>query len=198
MQPTRLEHFSDGVFAVAITLLVLDLLVPGTDGSLIGALADEWPNFAAFAVSFVLVGCIWVSHHDVFRAIVRVDRVLLFLNLALLMAVVVVPFATALFARYLAHGGPQSNMAGVLFSGAMLLMGVSFTAVYTRATRHDELRSQPAPAPSLNRTLRFSSGMLVYLASIGLAFLSAPLVLILTGGVAVFYVADQLGAQAAG
>ena len=106
MDRSRLEAFSDGVFAVAITLLVLNLAVagPGTPGHLNPPLLHQlgrlWPSFAAYVVSFFMIGIIWVNHHVLIRSVKEVDRTLLFLNLILVMFVVLIPFATATVADY--------------------------------------------------------------------------------------------------
>ena len=101
MDKTRLEAFSDGVFAIAITLLVLDLHVPERgDGSLAHALGRQWPADASYVVSFVTIGIIWVNHHNLMRHLERADHGLLFLNVFLLMAVAVIPYPTALVAHY--------------------------------------------------------------------------------------------------
>jgi len=104
---TRVEAFSDGVLAIAITLLVLDLRVPLRDGlhtSLAHALARQWPSYAAYVTSFLIIGIIWVNHHAVFGYLGAADRMLLFLNLVLLMFVAAIPFTTSLFAEYLTAG----------------------------------------------------------------------------------------------
>src|SRR6201992_2175879 len=89
----RVEAFSDGVLAVAITLLVLDLHVDtGGSESLAHQLGDKWPSFAAYVVSFFVIGVIWVNHHALFSLIASVDRTLLFYNLLLLMFVTTIPF----------------------------------------------------------------------------------------------------------
>ena len=106
----RLEAFSDGVFAVAITLLALNLAVAGPGhGSLAHQLADRWPSFVAYAVSFTTIGIIWVNHHGVFKTFAAIDRVLVFLNLLLLFFVVVIPFATTTLADYLRGGGSDAT-----------------------------------------------------------------------------------------
>ena len=99
MDRGRLEAFSDGVFAVAITLLALNLAIGGPSNVTLAAkLADHWPAFAAYAVSFVTIGIIWVNHHALFKNFSEIDRTLLFVNLLLLFFVVSIPFATSTIA----------------------------------------------------------------------------------------------------
>src|SRR5579875_2666259 len=101
----RVEAFSDGVFAIAITLLVLDLAVPPLEESrqegLWAALGHEWPSYLAYLVSFFVVGIIWINHHTMLTLVDQVDRVVLFANLVLLLFVSVIPFPTRLLADYL-------------------------------------------------------------------------------------------------
>src|SRR4051794_19079406 len=98
----RVEAFSDGVFAIAITLLVLDVRVPEDleHGGLWRALGHIWPSYAGYAVSFFAIGIMWVNHHDLFSTVARVDRRLLFLNLAILGLIGFLPFPTAILARF--------------------------------------------------------------------------------------------------
>ena len=101
MDRSRLEAFSDGVFAVAITLLALDLTVEGPGhGRLLDQLYDKWPAFLAYLISFFTIGIIWVNHHALVRSIIKVDRTLLFKNLLLLLTVSFIPFPTAVMAEY--------------------------------------------------------------------------------------------------
>src|ERR671937_1127352 len=96
MRTARLEAFSDGVFSIAATLLVLELRVPAPDPvGLAAALLRQWPSYAVYAVSFLTIGIIWVNHHALFDLLRKVDRPLLFLNLLLLLCVAAVPFPTA-------------------------------------------------------------------------------------------------------
>ena len=109
MDRSRLEAFSDGVFAVAITLLALNLVVarPGRHDTLLHQLGTHWPVFVAYLISFFMIGIVWVNHHALVRGIAVVDRTLLFLNLVLLLFVVMIPWATATVANYLAAHGPH-------------------------------------------------------------------------------------------
>ena len=105
MSTSRLEAFSDGVFAVAITLLVLQFVDPGLQsGKLLPRLLGQWPQLATYGASFLTIGVIWVNHHTIFKGIRQVDRTIQFINLVLLLTVVLVPYPTALLGRYLNSG----------------------------------------------------------------------------------------------
>src|SRR3954451_11888695 len=130
MSKTRVETFSDGVIAIAITLLVLDIHVPDPAGAetLSSRLAHQWPSYAAYAVSFMTIGIIWINHSAMLRRIVAVDHSILFLNLLVLMTIGVLPFTTALMAAYLkAENG--ENLAAVIYGGSFLLMSLAFFAI---------------------------------------------------------------------
>lgn len=119
---TRIEAFSDGVIAVAITLLVLDLAVPepASGASLAQRLGELWPSYLAYAISFLAIGIIWISHHAMLRRLVGVDHSILVLNLLLLLCIVVLPFTTSLIATYLdaPEGG---HLAAVVYAGSFLV-----------------------------------------------------------------------------
>ena len=101
----RTVALSDGVFAIAITLLIIEVRVPDSEaGELARDLANQWPTYAAYVVSFAIIGIIWVNHHDIFERIATVDRSLLFLNLGLLLTVAFLPFPTALLGDYIRQG----------------------------------------------------------------------------------------------
>jgi uncharacterized membrane protein len=110
----RVEAFSDGVIAVAITLLVLDLRVPEPDGgeSLGARLAAMWPNYTAYVISFIAIGIMWLGHHTMLRRLDGVDHSVLVLNLLLLMCFVALPFTTSLMATYLDE--PGGRLAAVV------------------------------------------------------------------------------------
>src|SRR5919201_6369653 len=123
MKTNRLEAFSDGVFAVAITLLVLEIAVP-TGDDLWHKLGDEWPSFASFFVSFWVIGIIWVNHHGVIDHLKRTDRGVLYLNLFVLMSVLLIPFATALMAEHL-NSGDDEHVAAAVYAASFLLMAIA-------------------------------------------------------------------------
>lgn len=119
MTKARLEAFSDGVIAVAITLLALDLAVDGPGhGPLLKQLEDHWPNFAAYIISFFIVGIVWVNHHALIQNLKVINRTLMFLNLTLLLFVVMIPFATQTAARYLTLGTSDSHVAMALYGAS--------------------------------------------------------------------------------
>ena len=197
MDSDRLEAFSDGVFAVAITLLALNLTVPGPGhGPLAQQLADHWPSFAAYGVSFLTVGIIWVNHHTLFKNFAEVDRVLLFLNLLLLFFVVTIPFGTATFAAYLTRGGADAALATALFQGIFLGMSVGFGTLFWWAIKHDHLKIKLTPAAQRTAIIRFTAGGVAYAAAIGVGFLSAPASLLLGGLIAVYYIFEQTPTRA--
>lgn len=191
MRTGRVEAFSDGVFAVAITLLVLDLRVPITNGSLVTALADEWPRFVAFLISFFVIGVVWVNHHTLFDSVRYVDRPLLFFNLMLLLSVVVIPFTTSLIAEYVAHPGSQATVAAVLFNGAQLFMGFGFTLCGQWVRFHPNLWREHMAAPTSAEQLRAAAGNFIYLVCFPIAFVSPVAVLALDGAATAFYIVDQ-------
>jgi uncharacterized membrane protein len=167
---SRLEAFSDGVFAIAITLLVLDLPVPHVEaGELATALLDQWPAYAAYVVSFAIVGIIWINHHAVFGYVKRADRAVLFLNLHLLLWVTVIPWPTRLLADYMLAGGENERAAALVYALTMTLMGVAFGSLWlylARRVEHAAVRS---------RTPRFVIGTPIYAYRSGWRWSALPL-----------------------
>ena len=159
--PRRLEAFSDGVFAIAITLLVLETPVPSVDqGGLADALLDQWPVYAAYVVSFAIIGIIWINHHSVFGYIERVDRGLLFLNLNLLLWVALIPWPTSLLAEYMQSGGSDERAAALVYASTMTLMGASFGGMWLYIAHRPGVGavSRLQPAEVRARTRRFVVG----------------------------------------
>ncbi len=116
MNTSRLEAFSDGVFAVAITLLVLQFTVPEVQsGKLLAKVLDQWPQLVTYLASFLTVGVVWVNHHTIFRNLRAVDRTIQFINLVLLLTVVLVPYPTALLGRYL-NSGVDGSVAAAFYA----------------------------------------------------------------------------------
>jgi TMEM175 potassium channel family protein len=186
MKTGRLEAFSDGVFAVAITLLVLDLNVPG-GGDLWHQLKDEWPQFASFFVSFWVIGIIWVNHHGLLDHLKRTDRPVLYLNLLVLMTVVFIPFSTALMAEHLKSGADE-KVAALVYASAFLAMGIAFNLFWAYIVKHRPQLGVKIPDEEVRRmSVGFMIGSPLYLVAVGVAFISPAVVLIITGAVAAYY-----------
>jgi uncharacterized membrane protein len=149
----RLEAFSDGVFAIAITLLVLEIAVPASAfGDLWRGIAHQWPSYLAYATSFWTIGGLWTVHHGIFRRLRRADGWILRLNLLLLMLVSFLPFPTALMAAALREPGAEET--AVLFYGATLFAITAVTAVLGRyAARRPELLEGDMTRADLLRTI---------------------------------------------
>jgi uncharacterized membrane protein len=132
-----MEAFSDGVFSIIITLLVLDLRVPRLATlhgvSLGAALLDQWPSYLAFVLSFLQVGVVWANHHTMFHYIHRTDHKLLVYNLLLLLGVAMLPFTTAVFSEYIRGNDAQRRLAAQIYSGALMFVGVVFNVIWQHA-----------------------------------------------------------------
>ena len=190
MNRSRLEAFSDGVFAVAITLLALDLAVKGPGhGNLAVLLAERWPAFVAYLISFFTIGIIWVNHHTMMNSVVVVTRGLLYLNLLLLAVVVAIPFATSTLADYLRDGWPNANTAAALYAGVFELMSIGFALVSEWILRHDGYVRDPLPrAAKTPARLSFYAGQLPYLIAFGAAFFSVAATVIITAVTGIYYI----------
>ena len=195
MSPGRTEAFSDGVFSIAATLLVLDLKVPAANGDLLSALAHMWPAYASYAVSFLTIGIIWMNHHVIFAHLRHVDRPLQVLNLLLLLMVALIPFPTSILATYLESGHDQAA-AGAIYGIVMTGMGVSFGSLWMYVLHHDAVRTTTIPAARKRALLlRFAVGAPIYAAGIGLAFVSAKLSLLIYAALAVYYLLEPVPAE---
>ncbi len=198
MESDRLEAFSDGVFAVAITLLALNLAVSGPEDkafSLAHKLGSHWPFFAAYAVSFLTIGIIWVNHHTLFKNFARIDRTLLFLNLLLLFFVVCIPFGTSTFAAYLPRGRPDAPLATAIYQGVFEGMSLSFGILFWWAIRHEHLKIALTPAAARTAVIRFGIGNVGYIAAVGIAFVSPAASLAISALVAIYYIFEQTPAR---
>jgi uncharacterized membrane protein len=186
---TRLEAFSDGVFAVAITLLALNLTVAGP--GLQHQLYEHRWSFAAYLISFFVIGIIWVNHHVVIKSIAKVERTLLFLNLVLLLFVVLIPFSTATAAQYLPVGGVDVKVAMAMYSAVFLGMSVGFGLIF-EWTLHGDHRTVPLPPQAhWPARLRFVGGALVYVVAIVVSVFSAYAAFALIALTAVYYIIER-------
>jgi uncharacterized membrane protein len=180
----RLEAFSDGVFAVAATLLVLNL--KAGSGDLAPALAKEWPHYATYVVSFMTIGIIWLNHHAQFHRIDHPDRTLMVINLFLLMFVTLIPFPTGLLADHLGSG-LDGRVAAAVYAATLLAMALGFFATYIWAA-HKKLFAEWVGEQQVGYLLRRNgAGLVVYAIAIAVAFANATVSLALCGLVALYY-----------
>jgi uncharacterized membrane protein len=195
----RLEAFSDGVFAIVITLLVLDVHLPihvPPGQSLAHALGQLWPQYIAYAITFAQVGVIWLNHHRVFQQVKLVDGPLLLLNLNLLLWVALLPFPASVVADYLSEGGTNATTALALYGGAILVTAISFCALYLWLTHDDRLVVNLPPPDAVRKSrVRFMFGLGAYGVAFALSWVSAPLALSVHGAMALYYAFDQATLQ---
>lgn len=185
----RLEAFSDGVFAIAITLLVLEIGVPHVDAnkSLAVELWHLWPSYFGYAVSFLTIGVMWINHHAMFKDIDRQDHHLLVFNLLLLLSISFLPFPTAVLAEYMRSD--EYRLAATLTYGVtLLIIAACFQMVWIYAAIGRRLIDEHVTdARVRSRTIRFLPGFAVYVAAIPLAFVNPWLSLALYSLLALFF-----------
>src|SRR3989440_6516790 len=191
----RLEAFSDGVFAVAITLLVLNIKIPGIDlpfnklpkdTDLWYRLGEEWPMLAAYVTSFATIGIMWLNHHRLFVHIKRINTVLVLLNLSLLLFIVFVPVPTALLAEYVEL--PDQHVAAILYSSTCFLMACCFNSLWRYASYHHRLLGKDVDTRAVTAISRqYLLGPLVYLITFALSWVSTPGTIIASFVLALFF-----------
>lgn len=184
----RLEAFSDGVFAIAITLLILEIKVPGSDVAGLGReLTRQWPSYLAFFISFAFIGIMWMNHHRMFTHIKKSDDVLLVLNLALMFGVCVIPFTTALLAAHLGH--PGARVAVVVYDSAYFVIAIFFNWLWRYAARRDgHLLSSEVNREAAQRiTEQYNYGPVAYAIAIAIAWVSITASLLINLVLALFF-----------
>ena len=188
----RLEAFSDGVFAIAITLLVLEIAVPHLENAdhLGQALRDLWPSYIAYATSFLTIGIMWINHHTVFRQLGQVDHRFLFINLGLLMCISFVPFPTTLLADYAWNGGGTS--AAVAYGVTLTITAIFFNLLWRYASWNGRLihaNADPQEVSGISRA--YLPGPFMYALATLVAFVSAEASAALYLAIAAFYVGSS-------
>jgi uncharacterized membrane protein len=197
LSPTgRVEAFSDGVMAIAITLLVLDLKVPGPveDGHLLEALLERWPTYVAYLAAFLTIGIIWLNHRTLVDRIARFDARLHWLNLMLLLGVAILPFPTSLVAEYLQRGGEDAKIATALYGLCATLMAVPWGFFWRHlADRPDLLEPGYDAAYARAEWKRGTVGLPVYAAATLVALVWPVVSLLLYLGIAILYAVTSQG-----
>ena len=162
----RLEAFSDGVFAIAITLLVLEISVPaGSEDDLLGAIADQWPSYLAYVASFSTIGAVWVAHSAITEYLERANAMLVRLNLLLLMVVSFLPFPTRLLAEYIGDVEPE-RVAATVYGVTVLSAAVLVSVLWQYAVREGLVRPDAADEEVQRLTTRLTPGLAGYVVMI--------------------------------
>lgn len=197
MSTSRIEAFSDGIFAIAITLLVLTIGQPANFTDLTHSLLDEWPSFAAYVVSFFVIGIMWLNHHSIFSHFAHADRGLVYLNMVLLLTIAFLPYPTGVFGEALRQGQGQ-QVAAVVYSITMALNAYAWTALWLYASHKRRLLSTSFPeAERRPATVLFSIGVVAYTAALAVALINAYACLAFHALLAVYYALDPLSRRAA-
>jgi uncharacterized membrane protein len=183
----RLETFSDGVFAIAATLLVLEISVSSTEDLGLGhALLHIWPQYLAYITSFVTIGIIWMNHHHTVSLIARTDRTMLFINNLLLLTIAFLPFPTKLVADYLRDPGEQA--AALAYAGTLVVMAILHQVWWQYARRNRRLIADETPDSALRAVDRaYQPGVPMYAAVFVVAFFSPLGAVFFTFAIAAFY-----------
>jgi uncharacterized membrane protein len=192
LSPTRLETFADGVFAIAATLLILnvDAQVPGDVPDLGAQLAHIWPSYVAYAASFVTIGIMWVNHHTVMSQVSKTDRRFLVANIGLLLCIAFFPFTTRLVAEHVRGSGAQDAALAYGFTAVVTAVMFNVTWFYAAVGRR-LLREDADPAIVSGITRAYIPGPWIYLAATLVAFISPVTSIILFGLIALFYVVES-------
>lgn len=190
-ETARVEVFSDGVFAIAVTLLSLELRVPhGAGRGLAAAIAHEWPGFLAFVTSFATVAIMWINHHRLFMQIRRVDHGLLLWNSFLLMAIALVPFSNALVAEYL--GRPGQETAAMIYAATFVIVTALFNLVWRHSTHHALVEPEMHGRAIRRINRQYGFGPPLYVVSFVIALFSAIASVALDVGIAAFFALPAL------
>lgn len=178
----RLEAFSDGVFAIAVTLLVIEIHAPEVEEgeSLAAALREQWPSYAGYLVSFLVIGLMWLNHHRIFDQVLQVDGPLLLLNLNLLLWIALIPFPTAVMAQYVREGGEQATTSMALYGGVVLAAGASVGALFLWISHDARIVGRLPPRQVVRRArIRFTISLAFYMVAFGMSWVSPILALAL-------------------
>ncbi len=192
----RLEAFSDGIFAFAVTLLVLNLYDPTARGStnLLRGLLGEWPAFFAFAISFINILIMWINHHNMFNYIKRISREFMLLNGILLLFVVLTPFTTLLVSEHLLDS--NANTAALVYAASFFIVAIVWNFLWHNATHFHNLISEDVSEKCVKQIAReyFVAPIFFGLAVVA-AWFSAVVSLIIIVSVAIYFAITVTGGE---
>ena len=198
----RLETFADAVFAIAITLLIIEIRLPERYeqlalGGLGPSLEHLWPSYLGYLISFIVIGIMWANHHNLMKLIDRIDHGFITLNLLLLMCVAFLPFPTAVMAEHLTDPHERST-AVAFYCGAFTVTAVFYFLMWWHAARNRRLIAPHVSDDAVRAVTRaYAPGSLLYLAATLLAFVHVAISLTIVLGLAVLYMFPRAGAHSA-
>jgi uncharacterized membrane protein len=182
-ETSRIEAFSDGIFSIAATLLVLELKPPSQNMPFWQGIAAQWPGFASFLLSFMFIGIMWINHHRMFTHVKRADDVLMVMNLLLLLGVVWIPYPTSLMAQALTSG--RMRDAAILYNGSYLAIALLFNLLLYTAIRRGVVDREYAGMQSIARSYALGPGM--YVLCFAATWWNVPLSLAMNGAMALYF-----------
>jgi len=185
--PGRLHALIDGVFAIAVTLLVLDLPKPPGSARFVHRLLEAWPSYAAYVVSFATIALIWVEHHGMMSAVRFVNRRFLERTLIFLLFVSIIPWPTALAAEHIRQGGEAARAVALLYAATMMLMGLSMAFSWRYLREHEQLIAEPARPAMPAGARRALLGSLAYVPAIAFALLVPVVSLAIDAAIAIYF-----------
>lgn len=188
MKPSRLEAFSDGVFAVAITLLVFNLKVPElASGHLSKSLGNQWPSYLAYLISFLSIGICWVNHHSILDRVVVADRELLFINLALLLGIVSIPFTTSVAAIWYNHGSDAKWAVGI-YCANWVFVSATYMLLTHHLMGHEHLSSQATGVTLISQRRKGYIGISAYIIALIVSLVAPIIAFLICLALAIYYV----------
>jgi uncharacterized membrane protein len=182
-ETSRIEAFSDGVFSIAATLLVLELKSPAPTMPFWQGILNQWPGFASFLLSFLFIGIMWINHHRLFSHIQRSDDVLMVANLLLLLGVVWIPYPTMLMAQAVSTG--QVRDAAILYNGSYLVIALLFSLLLFTCIHRRLVDREYAGVQGTVK--RYSLGIVMYVLCFAVTWRNVPLSLAINGGMALYF-----------
>ena len=200
----RLEAFADAVFAIAITLLVIEIRLPPHEevvriGGVGPALLQLWPSYVGYVISFIVIGIMWANHHNLTKLVDRVDHGFISLTLLLLLCVAFLPFPTAVMAEHLADPDTHERAVAVAFyCGCFTLTAVFYFLMWWHAARNRRLIASHVSDEAVRAITRaYVPGSFLYLTATLLAFVHVGLSLAIVVGLAALYMLPKVGAHEA-
>jgi uncharacterized membrane protein len=157
--------YIDAIFAIALTLLVIEIHVPvvGHGESLLSALGHEWPKFASFLISFMIISIVWFNHHTMFHYIRKVDHRMILFNMLLMMNVVAIPFCSSVLGEYVAEGGWNATLSALIYGGWIMLGGIPFNLIWNYALKNDRLLEEGYDREAMLQIKKhFNRGPVIY------------------------------------